>query len=1266
MRRETLVLLLLVLSASLSPLPGYTGGDIGSSTEKTLWHYGVPRVLDWSGYGLAVGTSAGYVLVYDARGDMLWSRRVNYTEVWSLSWSESGELAVATLGPPGALHVFSKSGELLWRAEFDSQARAVRWSGDLLAVAAGDLLVFDERGGLVWSRSGGGVLAVSWRGGLLAASACLNGPECEWGLYVFDRDGKLLWSRGGVFHHVSWSDGGNLAAAGGYDGAVAVFDPSGELRWEKSTRMRELTSIAWLGDLLAVGGTGGAVVYSETGDVVWEYETGGYLVEALLPYGAELLAVGSQSGNLTLLDARGRLVWSYWTCGYVWSLASYGGLIAAASSDGYVQTLDGGGALLWRRRVGYRVEAVSLSGNLVAVGGWDLNTIVLDLDGNPRWSRETGWVKHLAWHGELLAVGGYEQLFVFDKDGDLLWSFRTGKVLSLSWSSDGLLAVGTRDRFGVFDRNGSLLWHYGTSDWVLSVSWSGELLAVAVAGEGVYVLDRTGDLRWAFRSIGREASDVPWRVAASWWGDTLVASTDHLYALDRNGSVLWVKDLPTGLIAPGREFVAVGGGSRVYVLDRDGEVEWAYTSPEVVKPRERFTKLYPELIYSLSWAGNHLVVGDSLGRVFLFNETGDLVRVYNMGGAVFSTAGDERVFLAGGGGGLLIERVPVTPRPMKRVLPELPPPYDRFELALVNKTLLYASGSISLAPPQYTSFSLEVSELAAYAFLEARLSSTSPVRLMLMDEREFESFTRNLTEKSALSWTGEEVEVVTRLEPGKYFLVVVPAAEAQLTYSIYAYEGSLPSFERRRASLPMGIADYGVAELPEGRIGYRYAYTEAWGIAAIRDLYATRVFDGEYAKHVVTLQLNAFLHVRATGGQHTYWVQNVLIVDTENRRVRSASNVWNLTTYPTSMLAVWAIGGSGSVAREGRVGDYYSYVTSDWIGYEHPLDAVLYLSVGVEDGEVGVHFGRSLGWGPLVTFDAVVLRVGAESAHFRVDPAASPVPNNIELVLGGPCGDMPRTSVDRVDASLRLLVRVSGSLIPVPTAYSYGYYTAERVSGVSAERGGFYDIVLTPGRAAPRQVYYSADFPPLMRALRVLDPLGMLGGLRIVGVGEEPGVPVGYAVDLGNMTRLVLREYELSDDEVRLSWVRQYYVAVSSDRGTVKGEGWYDEGCEATVSVFPTAVGDYVFRGWERDGVVVSTSPTYVFKVDSPVLLRAGWERVATPVEQPPEEPRPRPWMLPAGVVAAVIAALAIVVLAVVKRRSWVRPGTRTESPFLR
>ncbi|MEM2179904.1 MAG: thermopsin family protease [Nitrososphaeria archaeon] len=1199
----TLVLMILLPSIGLNPFPTASANLV----ENSLWSFGVPRTLDWSDYGLAVGTSAGYTLVYDSYGKLMWCQKVNYTSVWSFSWSRNGELVVATLGPPGAIYVFNKNGLLLWSREFDdSQVYSVLWDGDMLVVGGPGFLVFDRNGNLVWSKSGT-TLAVSLYGEMIAAISYFG----EWGVYVFDRHGRLLWNFSGNFNYISWSDNGSLAAAGKYDGVVYVFDRLGRLKWIRGVG-GEIGSLVWFGEHLAIGCLNGVIVFDGSGNIVWKYDTGGYFVEALSAYNERLL-VGSQSGNLTMVDLSGKPIWSYWTCGYILAISYHNSLIASASSDGYIQVLDVEGNLRWKNKIGFRVDAVSLSSEgLIAAGGWDLNLTVMDLNGNLKWSAETGWVKHLAWHENLLAVGGYDSLFVFDKDGHMKWRFETGKIRSLSWSKDGLLAVGCSDRFGVFSCDGSILWGYMTPDWVLSVSWSNDLLAVAIAGTGVFVFDKGGHLRWSFKSVMGENATIPWAIAASWWNNLLLVASDYLYMLDETGELVWVNHHVRGsIIVPGRNFVAVGGGGGVYVLDVDGELEWSYTSPESVRPKDYFTKLYPETVRALSWSGTHLIVGDSLGRIFLFNVTGDLIWVYNAGDAVLSIAGDGRIFVAGGGGGLIIGKTPIISKSVKKILLELPIPYNMFERALINKTLIYMNGSIILSPSHYLySPSFNVSEGAAYAFLEVELTSTSPTKFIVIPREEFEGFINKTDGVSKLSWTGEKISVKVRLSPGTYILAISSDSKSQVNYFIHAYESFLPSFEEKRVYLPVGLADYGVAELSEGRIGYKYNYTEALGIIRIKELYATRTFDGGETRHWVTLQLNVFLHVHAEGGDQTYWIQNLVNINTEDKRLRKANNLWNLTTQSPSILVDLAVEGNGCIMKEKRLGNYYYYAT-DWIEYNYPLDIILFLSTNVEGGVVKIYFGQSFAGGPIEKFDTLSLKVNATSAYFKVDPSAAPLPNNIELVFTGPAGGVPKTVVEKIDASLKLLVNLNGKFIHAPTAYSYGYITSERVTNVTAEYDGDFGVILKVGRTSTSQLYYSTSILPSIRILYINDPLHVFNGIHLVRE-EEVRVPFGYSLNLGNMTRLILVGYTpIGRDEIILNWCRQYYVAVTSEHGRVEGGGWYNEGDKAKITLSQERIENntfvYIFQGWEQDGRIVSKESSYIFEVNAPLTLKAIW-----------------------------------------------------------
>jgi hypothetical protein len=71
----------------------------------------------------------------------------------------------------------------------------------------------------------------------------------------------------------------------------------------------------------------------------------------------------------------------------------------------------------------------------------------------------------------------------------------------------------------------------------------------------------------------------------------------------------------------------------------------------------------------------------------------------------------------------------------------------------------------------------------------------------------------------------------------------------------------------------------------------------------------------------------------------------------------------------------------------------------------------------------------------------------------------------------------------------------------------------------------------------------------------------------------------------------------------------QYLVTVSSEKGTVSGSGYYEEGKTTTISVSPTTTGNFLvpssFKGWTGD--LQSSSPTANIVMDSPKTVKAMW-----------------------------------------------------------
>jgi M6 family metalloprotease-like protein len=112
--------------------------------------------------------------------------------------------------------------------------------------------------------------------------------------------------------------------------------------------------------------------------------------------------------------------------------------------------------------------------------------------------------------------------------------------------------------------------------------------------------------------------------------------------------------------------------------------------------------------------------------------------------------------------------------------------------------------------------------------------------------------------------------------------------------------------------------------------------------------------------------------------------------------------------------------------------------------------------------------------------------------------------------------------------------------------------------------------------------------------------------------------------DLGNRTRYVFTSWSNSVNgqgntqtlimdgpkTVDVNWTRQYEVTVLSSYGAPEGDGWYDEGSIATISVmspFDTGEGTrQLFIGWSGDAS--GTDPGTQVTVNAPKTVSAQWK----------------------------------------------------------
>ncbi|MCK5146664.1 T9SS type A sorting domain-containing protein [bacterium] len=87
-----------------------------------------------------------------------------------------------------------------------------------------------------------------------------------------------------------------------------------------------------------------------------------------------------------------------------------------------------------------------------------------------------------------------------------------------------------------------------------------------------------------------------------------------------------------------------------------------------------------------------------------------------------------------------------------------------------------------------------------------------------------------------------------------------------------------------------------------------------------------------------------------------------------------------------------------------------------------------------------------------------------------------------------------------------------------------------------------------------------------------------------------------------------------SPKTVTAQWNTQYYLTISSDHGSVTGEGWYSAGTSAQFSITPTIISGttgsrYSFSGWDGtgNGAYSGSNASYAVIMNAPITETARW-----------------------------------------------------------
>jgi uncharacterized repeat protein (TIGR02543 family) len=106
----------------------------------------------------------------------------------------------------------------------------------------------------------------------------------------------------------------------------------------------------------------------------------------------------------------------------------------------------------------------------------------------------------------------------------------------------------------------------------------------------------------------------------------------------------------------------------------------------------------------------------------------------------------------------------------------------------------------------------------------------------------------------------------------------------------------------------------------------------------------------------------------------------------------------------------------------------------------------------------------------------------------------------------------------------------------------------------------------------------------------------------------------GWSVDGNSQTGSVLSLQVNAPHSVTAQYKQQYYLKITTDQGVASGEGWYDAGSTAQVSVTTPESSTYgvkiLFTGWTGD--IQSTDQSVKVMMDGPKTMTATWQTNST------------------------------------------------------
>ncbi len=309
-----------------------------------------------------------------------------------------------------------------------------------------------------------------------------------------------------------------------------------------------------------------------------------------------------------------------------------------------------------------------------------------------------------------------------------------------------------------------------------------------------------------------------------------------------------------------------------------------------------------------------------------------------------------------------------------------------------------------------------------------------------------------------------------------FLLLLVFAAP----FPLYAYSLINPvSYINSSTPYAVGVVSYGLYNISNGSGPYQVQTGEIIGYAKISRLAAFNSSPpGNTSAYGATLQLNAVLNITsAQGNNYSYWIQDVMDMNTSNGTYMIGDNVWNMTGLFANTSSGTIIGRGNStffltpLYNGTQINEsFYSYFPNYTYPSAYPLYFIPAERVKIVNSypvvQVGYEQNGSYYWYDNVTFD-----IPAKSAYFLVTPYyQTPAPEllhnassfyDAELVLGGE-GSGEVSNFSQANVTLWIGYLDNQTLIPFPAVGVFGSDTQEAARNLAISQANG-DALITTG-----------------------------------------------------------------------------------------------------------------------------------------------------------------------------------------------------------